>query len=121
MTDTITSWMNGYLKAWDSNDPADIRAIFTEDAIYRTQPFGEPWRGHAQIVDGWIEAGDTAGNHRFEWHVLAEADGLAFVQGETIYPESSDYSNLWVIRLEEDGRASEFTEWWMERPPTLAE
>jgi ketosteroid isomerase-like protein len=119
MTDAITGWMNGYLKAWESNDPEDIRAIFTEDATYRTQPYGAPWRGHQEIIDGWTEAGDTPGNHRFEWHVLAIAGDLAFVQGETIYPDSSDYSNLWVIRLAADGRASDFTEWWVEHPPAV--
>jgi hypothetical protein len=117
MSDDITSWMNGYLKAWQSSKPDDIRAIFTEDAEYRTQPYGEPWRGHDEIVDGWVEAGDAPESYRFEWHLLAEGDGLSFVQGETSYVGSSDYSNLWVIRLAPDGRASEFTEWWAEHPP----
>ena len=28
-----------------------------------------------------------------------------------------EYSNLWVIRLDGDGRCSEFTEWWMQHKP----
>jgi hypothetical protein len=46
---------------------------------------------------------------------VALADDLAFVRGWTDYPkdEPSAYSNLWVIRLDPDGRCSEFTEWWM--------
>jgi hypothetical protein len=25
-----------------------------------------------------------------------------------------DYSNLWVVRLDRDGRCTHFTEWWMQ-------
>jgi hypothetical protein len=36
------------------------------------------------------------------------------VQGTTRYLSSPrTYSNLWVVRLADDGRAREFTEWWM--------
>jgi hypothetical protein len=28
----------------------------------------------------------------------------------------STYSNLWVIRLDAEGRCTEFTEWWMQHP-----
>jgi ketosteroid isomerase-like protein len=46
--------------------------------------------------------------------VLAIADDIAFVQGQTDYAsDGKTYSNLWVIRMR-DGRCSEFTEWWME-------
>jgi hypothetical protein len=41
------------------------------------------------------------------------ADDAAFVRGWTGYKTDSDYSNLWVIRFDLDGRASEFIEWWM--------
>ena len=26
------------------------------------------------------------------------------------------YSNLWVVRLDAEGRCTEFTEWWMRHP-----
>jgi hypothetical protein len=35
----------------------------------------------------------------------------------TTYPtERHTYSNLWVIRLDADGRCAEFAEWWMRHP-----
>ena len=40
---------------------------------------------------------------------------MYFVEGVTDYRAGPLYSNLWVIRLEPDGRAKEFTEWWMEQ------
>ncbi len=52
----------------------------------------------------------------FDYHVVAVADDLGFVEGVTQYKAEDDqsrYSNFWIIRLAEDGKASEFTEWWM--------
>ena len=41
---------------------------------------------------------------------------LGFVRGWTTYTQQDpprEYGNLWVIRLTDDGRASEYTEWWV--------
>ena len=31
-------WLDGYLAAWSSKDPADVRAIFTDEAEYWFRP-----------------------------------------------------------------------------------
>jgi hypothetical protein len=41
---------------------------------------------------------------------------LGFVRGWTTYTQETppkEYGNLWVVRLADDGRASEYTEWWV--------
>lgn len=112
----VEGWVGRYVRAWESNDPADIEGLFTEDATYLTAPHREPWTPRERIVEGWLERKDQPGTWSFEHEVLATAGDLAFVQGVTRYPqEGHAYSNLWVIRLEGD-RCSGFTEWWMERP-----
>ncbi|BAS11552.1 hypothetical protein AHiyo4_49740 [Arthrobacter sp. Hiyo4] len=122
MSDAVRSWMEKYIAAWTSNNPEDIRALFTEEAVYATRPHdADAWRGREQIVAGWLEARDDPGNWTFDWTLLGENGpgtdgGLVFVQGFTDYlGDNPSYDNLWVIRLEPDGRASEFTEWFMER------
>ena len=114
--DALTAWIEGYLRAWRSNDPAEISVLFAEDAAYFTEPFGEPWRGCDAIVEGWLSRRDEGGWH-FDWTPLVLEGGLAVVTGTTRYTEPPQvYSNLWVIRLDADGRCSEFTEWWMRQP-----
>lgn len=115
-SERTSNWVAGYLRAWRSNDPADIGALFTDDAVYLTAPDAEPRRGREAIVAGWVDDADAAGSWSFEWHVVHEASGIAIVQGRTDYPAERDYLNLWVIRFAPDGRASEFTEWYMPRP-----
>jgi hypothetical protein len=119
MTEPTTSrtadWMSAYQDAWTSNDPADIRALFTEDAHYRTEPYAEPWTGVDAIVSGWLELADGPGSFTFEWAPLVETAELALVQGTTRYTDGPVYSNLWVIRFAPDGRATAFTEWYMDQ------
>jgi hypothetical protein len=111
----LDRWIDSYLGAWASNDPEEIAALFTEEAVYFTAPFRDPWRGREAIAEGWIDRKDVPGNWMFRHEIVAIADGLGFVRGWTTYREPpTTYSNLWVIRLEEDGGCSEFTEWWME-------
>jgi uncharacterized protein (TIGR02246 family) len=111
-----THWVERYRTAWESNEQQAIAALFTEDALYFTAPFRDPWRGREGIVSGWLEAKDEPGDTEFSYEVVAVCDATAFVRGWTKYftEPAREYSNLWVIRLAEDGRAREFTEWWME-------
>jgi uncharacterized protein (TIGR02246 family) len=111
---TVASWVNDYLQAWRSNSPKDIAKLFTEDAVYFTAPHREPWSGREAIVRGWLDRKDEPGEWTFRHELVAIADDLAFVRGWTDYRDSDSFSNLWVIRLEEETRCSEFTEWWME-------
>jgi uncharacterized protein (TIGR02246 family) len=112
----VERWVQAYERAWASNDPQEIGALFTDDARYYTAPHREPWTGRDTIVRGWLGRKDEPGEYTFRFEVLGIDGDLAFVRGWTTYAkEGQDYSNLWVIRLAGDGRASEFIEWWMEQ------
>ena len=118
MTDdeAVRAWVGSYRAAWESNDPEEIGALFSDDAVYLPEPHAEPWRGRAEIVRRWLERKDEPGETTFEFEVEAVCDDLAFLKGRTDYRTSGkSYSNLWVVRLTPEGRASEYTEWWMER------
>lgn len=116
MASTGAEWVAAYVAAWQSNDPAEIGALFTDDARYLTSPDSEPRIGRDAIVAGWLEDLDEPGSWSFDWHIVHEHDDFVVVQGRTDYPAERDYLNLWIIRLAADGRATEFTEWYMPRP-----
>jgi uncharacterized protein (TIGR02246 family) len=113
----LQTWVDAYVLAWNSNDPAAIGALFSQDAAYYTEPYHPPWRGRDEIVRQWLDHKDEPGETEFRWHPIAVGPDVAVVQGETVYhtPPRS-YSNLWVIRLDAEGRCTEFTEWWMRHP-----
>jgi hypothetical protein len=110
----LAAWMAGYVTAWRSNDAGDIAALFAENAAYRTEPHAQPWRGRDTIVERWLDRKDD-GEPPFRWELVATDGDLAVVQGETTYPDRV-FSNLWLVRLDERGACTEFTEWWMEQP-----
>jgi ketosteroid isomerase-like protein len=112
--DRFSAWVDRYRKAWESNDVKDIGSLFTEDAIYYTEPYAEPKRGRQEIVVDWIERKDEPGQTQWTYEVIGRDGDVGFIQGTTIYKEPlRTYSNLWVIRMEGE-RCKEFTEWWME-------
>jgi ketosteroid isomerase-like protein len=118
MTDrkTVENWLAGYLRAWRSNQPADIEALFTPDAIYRPTPHSDGWHGREAIVAGWLGRKDEPGSWSFEHSILAVDGDVAVVQGRTRYTDPPlDYSNVWVLRVEPDGRCREYVEWWIDR------
>jgi len=114
----LAAWVERYVHAWETNDPADITALFTPDAVYEPRPDEAAWRGHEGIVAGWLERDGQPGTWTFRSEILAVAGDLGFVRGWTRYlDDGTEYSNLWVVRLNDDGRCSSFIEWWMERKP----
>lgn len=112
-------WFRRYRVAWESNDPADIRALFTDDAVYRGSPDDpQPYVGVDAIVAGWLDEPDEPGDTEFEWEVLAVDGDIAIARCVTTYlteAPPTTYDNLFVIRLTPDGRASEYTDWWIAR------
>ncbi|MFE3449483.1 YybH family protein [Nonomuraea sp. NPDC059194] len=112
MTDLV-SWMDAYVRAWHTNDPADIGALFAEDAAYYTEPYAQPWRGRDTIVKEWLARKDDDGPSAFEYEPVAITPDVAVVKGVTTYPDTA-FSNLWLITLDADGRCAEFVEYWME-------
>ena len=113
---TVENWVDGYLQAWNSNDPGQIGSLFTQDALYYTSPFNQPWSGREAIISQWLAGQDAPGSFRFRYQVLSAADNLGIVRGWTEYLEPPrEYSNIWVIRFDDQGKCSEFTEWFMQR------
>jgi len=111
----LAAWIDSYVDAWSTNEPADIVALFSEGARYYTAPWREPWEGHDGILEGWLEEQrDDPGTWRFRYEVLAASGELGFVRGWTDYTDGDRYDNLWIVRLGPDGLCSEFTEWFME-------
>ena len=114
----VQEWLEKYRIAWSSNEPDDIRALFTDDATYAGGPFDpEPWIGIDGIVAGWRQHRDDPGEWTFEGAPLVYADGVGLVQGRTEYADGRVYANLWVITFVDDGRARSFVEWYMEPGP----
>ena len=52
--DDANRWLQAYVEAWRTYDPAAIGALFTDDATYRYHPWDAPLQGREAIVADWL-------------------------------------------------------------------
>jgi ketosteroid isomerase-like protein len=118
--DDVRAWLNAYVEAWRTYDPAAIGALFTEDATYAYHPWnGEDdlVRGRDAIVANWLEEQDKRGSWEAQYRPLMVEGERAVATGTTRYANGKFYWNLFVLRFGGDGRCAEFVEWYMTEPP----
>jgi len=117
----VSEWLSGYEEAWRTYDPATIGALFSEDALYRYHPYDEPLRGRAAIVASWLEEPDAQGTYEGAYEPVVVTGDVAIATGTSTYRAADGsvdriYDNCFVLRFDEGGLCSEFTEWYMRRP-----
>lgn len=114
-SERLNTWMDGYIVAWTENEREAIERLFTPDAVYDPQTAGGEWDGIDEIVEQWTAIDDDPENWDFQWIPLVETDDLAVVVGRTVYHSPPmTYRNLFVIRFDETGLCTDFTEWYIE-------
>lgn len=50
---TVQEWIDGYFRAWRDRDADAAAVLFTDDAAYLDQPYGEPHRGTDGVRAYW--------------------------------------------------------------------
>ena len=121
----VQTWLDDYVAAWKSYDPDAIAALFAEDVAYRYHPCDEPVRGRDAVVAAWLGEGDqdvassrdTAGTYDAKYTPVAvDGDVAVAVGASTSTDPPAVYDNCYVMRFDADGRCTEFTEFFMQRP-----
>jgi hypothetical protein len=127
---TAQDWLNRYVEAWRSYDPADISSLFSEDVAYRYHPYDDPIAGRDAVVASWLgqsASGDAStrdkpGTYDAEYSPVAVDGDTVVATGTSQYREEPDgpivrtYENCFIIRFDSEGRCREFTEYYLRRP-----
>jgi hypothetical protein len=116
--DALQTWLDAYVAAWRSYDPAAIGALFTDHACYAYHPWDtgdEVLRGRDAIVANWLEERDEPGSWEAAYRPGLVDGEAATAVGVTRYADGRTYDNLWELRFD-GGRCAEFIEWFMLRP-----
>jgi hypothetical protein len=117
--DGVQAWLDRYVAAWRSYDPAGIGALFSDDATYAYHPWDDGdqvLRGRAAIVANWLEEPDQPDSWSADYRPLLVSGDRAVATGVTRYDNGQVYDNMWVLRFDDAGRCAEFVEWYMLRP-----
>jgi SnoaL-like domain len=117
----VAAWLDGYSQAWETYDPEEIGALFSEHAVYFYNPFDEPVRGREAIVASWLEDRDEAGTYEGSYRPVLVAGDVAVARGQSRYLNPSgtvaeEFDNLFLLRFDADGRCASYREWYMAKP-----
>ena len=123
------SWLDDYVSAWKSYDRDAIAALFAEDVSYRYHPYDEPLVGRDAVVDSWLgrdqdgaSSRDAPGTYDAHYTPYAVDGDVVVATGTSVYQDHPDgpvtrtFDNCFLVRFDDDGRCTEFTELYMERP-----
>ncbi|MGH3127455.1 MAG: YybH family protein [Gaiellaceae bacterium] len=123
---SVDRWLARYVAAWHSYDPNEIGDLFAEDAVYRYHPWDEPTpshvRGRDAIVASWLEHKDPPGSWTAEYRPWLVHGDRVVVTGSSRYlagdgtTVESEYSNVFFLDFDGDGRCRAFAEVYMKRP-----
>ena len=117
--ESLQVWLDKYVQAWRTYDPAQIGDLFSEDAVYLYSPFDEqnPVRGREAIVADWLKEPDAAGSWEANYQPVAVEGNVGVAHGRTRYFKHDgsverEFANIFVMQFN-DGRCTRFTEWFM--------
>lgn len=112
--DDFERWIEAYEHAWRTPGTDVLSGLFTESATYSMAPFEPAHEGLEAIARLW-EAEREGADESFEmsWELVAVAGATGVARVEVRYADAdpSHYRDLWIIRLDPDGRCSAFEEW----------
>jgi ketosteroid isomerase-like protein len=128
----VDRWLEAYVEAWKTYDRQQIAALFADDVKYRYHPYDDPVEGREAVVRSWLGEDDSTGastrdepgTYAATYRAVAVDGQVAVATGSSVYygkpggPVDRQFDNCFVVRFDEDGRCTEFTEWFMERPST---
>lgn len=101
MSQTVGEWLDAYRVAWETRDPEAAAVLFTEDATYLEEPYGEPFRGRDGVRDYWTR-------------VTATQEDIEFRTGEAIVAGSRAAVEWWVTLRNGGADVTLAGEFWLE-------
>jgi hypothetical protein len=111
--DQLESWIADYELAWRTPGTDALSELFAPNATYTTAPYENPFSGLPAIAELW-DAGRDGPDEEFSMasEVVAVEGDTGVARVEVRYGATgSEYRDLWIVRLDEEGRCTHFEEW----------
>ncbi|HLM37653.1 MAG TPA: nuclear transport factor 2 family protein [Gaiellaceae bacterium] len=111
----LADWIEAYGRAWEERDPEAVVTLFTEDASYRSSPFGEPNLGHEGIRAYWAQAvGTQEGVQVRMGEPLVDGNVVAVEWWTTMNDSDGEVTlpGCLLLQFAPDGRCFDLREYW---------
>jgi ketosteroid isomerase-like protein len=111
-------WLERYFAAWASNDPAEVKPLFAEDAVYVYGPFrDDDAHGRDEIVRRWVAGGAQPGLET--WFEPLAVDGTRGVAHWRVSFDDGDgrveLDGILVLDFDAQDRCIRHCEWYHRR------
>jgi hypothetical protein len=108
----LENWIERYERLWRTAGTDGLTELFAADASYSPSPWAEPIRGFEAIAAFWDEERDGPDEgFTLTSDVIAVEGDVGVAQIEVTYQQGQAWRDLWIVRLDTDGRCTAFEEW----------
>jgi ketosteroid isomerase-like protein len=108
----VQAWIERYERAWRTSGTDMLADLFTDDVEYLPSPWADPIRGLAVLGRFWeAEREGPAEEFTMTAEIVAVDGDVGVVRVDVDYGSGSRWRDLWIVRLDEDGRCAAFEEW----------
>ena len=112
----FSNWLQVYVAACTENDASKVADLFAGDAVYHYTPFDPPWHGVDEIADKWEDDAENLVGFRCDAIPIFVAEDRGIAEWWAEYPaEGFQYRSAFVVRFDDQGKATEFREWYVRR------
>ena len=109
----VGRWIDAYERAWRTAGTECLASLFTDDATYSMDPYGDTAQGLVAIGGLW-ERERVGPDERFtmSYELVAVDGGTGVARVEVQYLDKPQaYRDLWIMQFAADGRCRAFEEW----------
>ena len=114
--EAVRKWLDAYAAAWRARDAVSAARLFTEDALYRSSPFREPYLRTEGVRAYWEKATRDQRNLDLKLGTpVVEGDRVAVEWWAIMDLEGGESGTLpgcLVLLFAPDGRCRELREYW---------
>lgn len=110
----LSDWVAAYERLWRTPGTGELGELFSDEAFYSMGPFDREAEGLEAISELWESERQGAGEpFEMDSEIVAVDGNTGVVRVEVRYgpPKDELYRDLWVVRLDAEGRCLHFEEW----------
>lgn len=117
---SFDAWVSALGRAWETRDARAAAALFTEDASYQEDAFGEPMRGRDAILAYWSEVPTTQENIEFGYEVIIFSGDVGIAHWWASFrriPSGAPVKldGVFAATMGAQNRCRVFREWWQKQ------
>lgn len=113
----IDDWIAAYGRVWEERDADGAAALFSDNAVYRDHPLGEPHTGHDGVRAYWtgVTSAQESVSVRFGAPIVSADERRAAVEFWVTMlngGEEVTLTGILFLRFAGDGRCEDLREAW---------